>query len=179
MTHVTKKAVLQILAISTITIVYVLSIMKITSAGCNISSLNIIFFITTIFLLSIVDIIEKEVILELIITSFIVKVIVLAISYNTIEMSNLLVSLVSTVIFLSGYKLISKAIGFGDLLILSLSILFIGLKYSLLILTISLVLASIIGGAYLIIFRKGRFARIPFIPFVSISLAIIILGENI
>ncbi len=63
----------------------------------------------------------------------------------------------------------NEEIGKGDAVILSTIGIFLGLKKSILILINALFMTVLIGGIFLLIKRKNRKYKIPFVPFILFS----------
>jgi prepilin signal peptidase PulO-like enzyme (type II secretory pathway) len=129
-------------------------------------------YIITIYLLviiSITDINEKHIPVEIIMIGGITGGVMHFINPNTKGLKELIALVVFSILGLALYKISKEGIGLGDILVLIIITMFLGWEMALTILIFSLVLAGAIGFFLLVFKRVNKKARMPFVPFILVA----------
>lgn len=99
-----------------------------------------------------------------------------AIIYQIVEKKQgiraIVLSMVVGIVLLAIAKISSQSVGYGDGIIFLVLGLWIGFWDTLSLLFFSLVLSSLVAAYLMIIKRKGKNYKIPFIPFVTVAYAV-------
>lgn len=130
-----------------------------------------------LILISVTDIINKEVPLDLISVSVIIGVLMFFFNPNISVREAVIgfLGLGGVLIMLS--RLTRGAFGMGDSLVISVLGLFLGWQICLIILLYSFVISGLVGLVLMIFKYVNRKSTLPFVPFVLIAFLIVILGN--
>ncbi len=143
------------------------------------SIVNISILCLVLLLEAINDLKYKQIKIDLLIFCTILKIADIALFFDILKLKyfGFAVALFLFILFIS--KVTKQSIGIGDGLILFVVCSYVGIKYTLLIFVLSLILVSVFGIAKIIMKKATRKDYLPLVPFLYISFIIVLIGGNI
>lgn len=167
-----KKSLIIIIALILVLTVSILILNG--NYGINSLSVNYLFLIYLLFMITIHDIKEKNIPVEWLIFGFIIGLIFLLFNPNVRLLDSLISPIIYFVLLFLLSKLFKGGIGFGDILIFALLSFLTGWKMTFTILILSLLSTGMLGIVLYIFKKVDKKTTLPFMPFIFLITLIVL-----